>query len=69
MKKNGIINNFSFFLHKTDNKTNLTDLEINFYEIDSLNGKPSKRLNKYPIIYSAKNKSRKEVNINVLNQK
>ncbi len=63
--KKGRISNVILFLHKTDSKVNLTNLEINFYKIDSLTGQPSEKINKQQIIYVPKNKSRGSVKINV----
>lgn len=65
LEKDGIIRNVILFLHKTDSQDNLTDLEINFYRMDSLTGKPLEKLNKYQIIYVPQNKKRTEAKINV----
>lgn len=61
----GIIGNVSVNLHKTDRNKNLTNLEISIYEIDSLTGKPGKKINVNPIIYTPKNKSRGRIVIDV----
>lgn len=63
----GRISDVTLFLHKTDSDYKLVDLEINFYGLDSLTGKPNKKLNTQQIIYSPKNKKRGEVKINVEN--
>ena len=65
----GIIGDVSVNLHKTDRDKNLTNLEINFYEIDSMTGSPSKKINTYPIIYKPKNKSRGKVVIDFVGTK
>ncbi|WP_428068456.1 hypothetical protein [Chryseobacterium gambrini] len=67
LQKKGIIRNVILFLHKTDSQDNLTDLEINFYKMDGLTGKPLEKLNKQQILYAPKNKKRTEVRINVEN--
>lgn len=63
----GRISNVVLFLHKTDPDYKLVDLEINFYRIDSITGKPGEKLNKQPIIYTSKNRKRGIVKINVEN--
>lgn len=65
----GLVKDITLHLHKTDKDINLTDLEINFYEIDSIAGKPSNKINKEPIIYSAKNKSRGRYKIDIKDKK
>ena len=65
----GIVKDVTLFLHKTDKDVNLTDLEINFYEIDSITRKPSNKINKEPIIYSSKNKSRGRYKIDIKDKK
>ncbi len=61
----GIIGDVSINLHKTDHNKNLTNLEVSLYEIDSVSGKPGKKLNQNPIIYTPKNKSRGKVVIDI----
>jgi hypothetical protein len=63
--RKGIVKDFTLYLHKTDKNINLTDLEINFYEIDTITDKPAKKINNTPIIYSPKNKSRGRYKINI----
>jgi len=63
----GRISNVVLFLHKTDPDYKLVDLEINFYRIDSITGKPGEKLNKQPIVYTSKNRKRGNVKINVEN--
>lgn len=63
----GRISNVILFLHKTDSDYKLVDLEINFYKIDTLTGKPGEKLNTQQVIYTPKNKSRGQVKINVEN--
>jgi hypothetical protein len=65
----GIIGDISINLHKTDRDLNLTNLEINVYEIDSIKGCPGRKINKYPLIYTPKNKSRGKIIIDVNGQK
>lgn len=65
----GILKDITLYLHKTDKDVNLTDLEINFYEIDSITGKPSHKINKEHIIYSSKNKSRGRYKIDIKDKK
>lgn len=67
LKQKGRISNVVLFLHKTDPDYKLVDLEINFYKIDALTGKPQERLNTKQIIYTPKNKKRTNVKINVEN--
>lgn len=67
--KQGIISNLILYLHKTENKLKLSNLEINFYEIDSLTGKPSRKLNSSQIIYTPISRKRGTVKINVENLK
>jgi len=61
----GIVSNIILFLHKTDEKDKLTDLEINFYKIDTLTNKPGEKINSQQIIYIPKNRHRGNVKINV----
>lgn len=63
--RKGRISNVIIFLHKTDSNLNLTNLEINFYKIDSLTGNPAEKINVKQIIYVPKNKSRGKVKIDV----
>jgi hypothetical protein len=64
--KTGRISEVTLFLHKTDEDRVMTNVEINFYTIDSLTGRPDKKINNYQILFTAKNKSRGKVKINVL---
>lgn len=63
--KKGFISNVTLFLHKTESNVRNTDVEINFYTIDSLTGKPDILLNKSKIIYTPTSKSRKHAVVNV----
>jgi len=63
--KKGIIDNVVLFLHKTERDIDLVPLEISFYAVDTLTGMPAEKLNKNPIIYYRKNKSRAKVNVKV----
>lgn len=65
-KKTGRISDVTLFLHKTDKDRVMTNVEINFYTIDSLTGRPDKKINQQQIIFTAKNRSRGKVKINVL---
>ncbi len=67
LKQKGRISNVVLFLHKTDSNYKLVDLEINFYKIDALTGKPGEKLNTQQIIYTPKNRKRTNVKINVEN--
>jgi len=67
LEKAGRISDVTIFFHKTDSKLNLTNLEINFYNIDPLTGKPGEKLNTQQIIYTPKNKKRHNVKVDVLN--
>lgn len=69
LEKKGIISTVTLFLHKTESDIKNTDVEINFYTIDSLTGKPNILLNKSKIIYTPTSKSRKHAVINVENLK
>lgn len=66
-KKKGIVSDVILFLHKTEKDRPMTNLEINFYTLDSLTGKPEKKINNRQILYSPKKRSRGKVKINVLN--
>jgi len=68
-QKNGVINDVILYLHKTDNDRAMTNLEINFYQIDSLTGKPKNKINNEQILYTPKNRSRGKIKINVLDHK
>lgn len=61
----GRISNVTLFLHKTEKEYRLTDLEINFYKIDTLTNKPGEKLNTQQIIYTPKNNKRGNVKIDV----
>lgn len=63
----GRISSVILFLHKTDSDYKVVDLEINFYKIDSLTGKPGEKLNKKQIVYTPKNKKRGNIRISVEN--
>lgn len=65
LKKKGFVSNVTLFLHKTTSEVRNTDVEINFYTIDSLTGKPDILLNKSKIIYTPTSKSRKHAVVNV----
>lgn len=67
LKQKGRISTVILFLHKTDSDYKLVDLEINFYKIDALTGKPGEKLNTQQIIYTPKNRKRTNVKINVEN--
>ncbi len=69
LEKKGIVSSVTLFLHKTESDIKNTDVEINFYTIDSLTGKPNILLNKSKIIYTPTSKSRKHAVINVENLK
>ncbi|WP_412468748.1 hypothetical protein [Pedobacter sp. KLB.chiD] len=69
LNKKGVINGVTLFLYKTDAKDKVSDLEINFYNIDSLTGKPGTKINKSAIIYSPKNKRKGNVRIPLANHK
>jgi hypothetical protein len=53
------------FLHDTDKKFKLVDLEINIYKIDSLTEKPLEKLNNQKIVYTPKNRNKENVKINI----
>ncbi|WP_415327070.1 DUF1573 domain-containing protein [Chryseobacterium sp. MMS23-Vi53] len=61
----GRVSNVTLFLHKTEKEYRLTDLEINFYKIDTLTNKPGEKLNIQQIIYTPKNNKRGNVKIDV----
>lgn len=63
--KRGRVSNLVVFLHKTESKVNLTNLEINFYKVDSLTGKPTEKINTKQIVYVPQSKSRGRIKINV----
>ncbi|MCX8533730.1 hypothetical protein [Chryseobacterium luquanense] len=63
--KKGFVSDVTLYLHKTDTDVRNTDVEINFYTIDSLTGKPKTKINKTKIIYTPTNKSRKHAVVNV----
>jgi hypothetical protein len=63
--KAGFVSHVTLYLHKTDPEVRNTNVEINFYTIDSLTGKPNTKLNKNKIIYTPTSKSRKQVVIDV----
>lgn len=63
--KAGFVSHVTLYLHKTDPDVRNTNLEINFYTIDSLTGKPKIKLNKNKIIYTPTSKSRKHVVVDV----
>jgi len=65
LEKKGIVSTVTLFLHKTESDLKNTDIEINFYTIDSLTGKPYILLNKSKIIYTPTSRSRKHAVINV----
>lgn len=65
LRKKGFVSNVTLYLHKTDPDVRNTNVEINFYTIDSLTGKPKDKLNKNKIIYTPTNKSRKHAVVNV----
>lgn len=65
LDKIGFVSHVTLYLHKTDPDVRNTDVEINFYTIDSLTGKPKTKLNKTKIIYTPTNKSRKHAIISV----
>ena len=65
LEKKGIIKNITLFLHDTDKKFKLVDLEINIYKIDSLTGKPLEKLNNQKIVYTPKNRNKENVKINI----
>lgn len=65
LDKIGFVSHVTLYLHKTDPDVRNTDVEINFYTIDSLTGKPKTKLNKTKIIYTPTNKSRKHAVVNV----
>jgi hypothetical protein len=67
--KRGIVSTVILFLHKTESDIKNTDVEINFYTIDSFTGKPKTQINKSKIIYTSSDKSRKHAVINVENLK
>ncbi|MCU7618879.1 hypothetical protein NZ698_16990 [Chryseobacterium sp. PBS4-4] len=67
LKQKGRISNVILYLHKTESKVNLTNLEINFYKINPKTGLPEEKLNTQQIIYTPKNKRRGQVKINVEN--
>lgn len=67
LKRKGRVSNVVIFLHKTESKINLTNLEINFYKVDTLTGKPTEKINVKQIIYVPKSKSRGRIKINVEN--
>lgn len=69
LEKKGIVSIVTLFLHKTESNIRNTDVEINFYTIDSLTGKPKTQINKSKIIYTSSDKSRKHAVINVENLK
>lgn len=65
LEKKGFVSNVTLYLHKTASDVRNTDVEINFYSIDSITGKPKTKLNKSKIIYIPTNKSRKHAFVNV----
>ncbi|MCX8525771.1 hypothetical protein OF897_17795 [Chryseobacterium formosus] len=65
LEKKGFVSNVTLYLHKTDTDVRNTNVEINFYTIDSLTGKPKMKLNKSKIIYTPSDKSRKQAIVNV----
>lgn len=65
LAQKGIVSSVTLFLHKTESDVRNTNVEINFYTIDSLTGKPDILLNKSKIIYTPTSKSRKQAVINV----
>lgn len=65
LEKKGIIKNITLFLHDTDKKFKLVDLEINIYKIDSLTEKPLEKLNNQKIVYTPKNRNKENVKINI----
>ena len=65
LERKGFVSNVTLFLHKTDPDVRNTNVEINFYTIDSISGKPKTKLNKDKIIYTPISKSRKHAVINV----
>jgi hypothetical protein len=66
LNKKGRISDVTLFLHKTDKDRVMTNLEINFYTLDSLTGRPDKKINRQQILFTPKNRSRGKVKINVL---
>lgn len=67
--KKGKISNVILNLHKTKNGVNITDLEINFYLIDTLSGLPSKKILSEPLIYrpTRKNRGRRKIDVEKYN--
>src|SRR5690606_6773619 len=51
-EKNGRISNVILFLHKSAKNLPLANLELNFYKVDSLTGKPLEKLNTERIIFT-----------------
>lgn len=65
LKQKGRISAITLFLKKTDSKDGLANLEINFYKIDTITGKPGEKINNQQIIYSPKNRRKTNVKINL----
>ena len=68
-KRKGRVSNVKLYLHKTEKERAMTTLEIIFYELDTLTGKPGERINAENFYYTPPNKARKIVNIDVLKNK
>ncbi len=61
----GKINTVNLFLHKTKKDVPLTNLEINFYTVDSITGQPLYKILYSPIIFKSKKRSRGKYKIDV----
>ncbi len=64
-KKNGRISNVILFLHKSGKNLPLANLELNFYKVDSLTGRPLEKLNTEQIIFTPTSRKRGSFKINV----
>lgn len=63
--KNGRISNVILFLHKSAKNLPLANLELNFYKVDSLTGKPLEKLNTERIIFTPTSRKKGSFKINV----
>lgn len=64
-KKNGRISNVILFLHKSAKNLPLANLELNFYKVDSLTGRPLEKLTTEQIIFTPTSRKRGSFKINV----